>query len=106
MAVVKLVESMWTFEKRKKHSDELAEAGRKLYEKLVGYTDSFLEVGASLKKAQDTYERALGQLRDGRGSATKLAHSMLLLGVTPTGSKRLPAQVLDSDGDDQGNSAN
>ena len=105
MAVVKLVESMWTFEKRKKHSDELAEAGRKLYEKLVGYGDSFVEIGTALKKAQDVYDRALGQLRDGRGSATKLAQSMLELGVTPAAGKRLPAQLLANDSDAQGNNA-
>ena len=104
MAVVKLVESMWTFEKRKKHSDELAEAGRKLYEKLVSYGESFVEIGGALKKAQDVYDRALGQLRDGRGSATKLAQSMLELGVTPAGSKRLPDKLLAPDSDDQGSS--
>lgn len=37
MAVVKLAEGLWTLQKRKESADEIAEAGRKLYEKLTNF---------------------------------------------------------------------
>jgi DNA recombination protein RmuC len=90
MAVVKLVEGLWTFQRRQESAEEIAEAGRKLYEKLVGFATTFLELGNSLQKSSGAYERALGQLKTGRGSAVDLAEKMLELGVSPAAGKRLP----------------
>jgi DNA recombination protein RmuC len=45
MAVVKLVEGIWTFQKRKESADEIAEAGRRLYDKLSTFAQSFVSVG-------------------------------------------------------------
>lgn len=104
MAVVRLIQGMWVFEKRRKGSEEIAETGRKLYEKLVGFADSFVEIGDALKKSQLTYDKALGQLRTGPGNATKLAGKLLSLGVTPSTGKRLPSQVQPDD--DEGDDAN
>ena len=44
MAVVKLVEGIWTFQRRKESADGIAEAGRRLYEKLTGFAHTFLDV--------------------------------------------------------------
>lgn len=104
MAVVRLIQGMWVFEKRRKGSEEIAETGRKLYEKLATFGESFLEIGEQLKKSQTTYEKALGQLSTGPGNATRLASKMLTLGVTPATGKRLPPQLLGSD--DEGDDAN
>ncbi|MET0291204.1 MAG: DNA recombination protein RmuC [Steroidobacteraceae bacterium] len=90
MAVVKLVEGLWTFQRRQESADEIAEAGRKLYEKLVGFATTFLEVGASLQKSNAAYDKAMGQLSTGRGSAVALAEKMVELGVTPSAGKQLP----------------
>ena len=90
MAVVKLVEGLWTFQRRQESAEEIAEAGRRLYEKLTGFAATFVELGASLQKSSGAYEKALGQLSTGRGSAVGLAEKMLELGVTPAAGKRLP----------------
>ena len=102
MAVVRLIQSMWVFEKRRKGSEEIAETGRKLYDKLVSFGDSFVEIGEQLKKSQATYDKALGQLSSGPGNATKLANKLLTLGVTPSTGKRLaqPLQPAEDEGDD------
>ncbi len=90
MAVVKLVEGLWTFQRRQESTEEIAEAGRKLYEKLTHFATTFLEVGQQLEKSRATYDKALGQLSTGRGSAIALAERMRELGVTPAAGKRLP----------------
>jgi DNA recombination protein RmuC len=94
MAVVKLVEGIWTFQKRKESADEIAEAGRKLYEKLTNFAQTFLDVGEAIGDAAKAHEKALGQLRDGRGSAIRLAEQMKALGVTPAPGKQMPAALL------------
>ena len=90
MAVVKLVEGMWTFQRRQESAEEIAEAGRKLYEKLNGFVTTFLEVGSLLERSSAAFEKARGQLSTGRGSAVSLAQKMLSLGVSPAGGKQLP----------------
>jgi DNA recombination protein RmuC len=99
MAVIKLVEGIWVFQKRRESAEEIAEAGRKLYEKLTTFAQSFLEIGASLGKAQAVFEKARDQLSTGRGSAIKLAEQMRELGVTPGPGKELPPSLTAPDPD-------
>jgi DNA recombination protein RmuC len=94
MAVIKLVEGIWTFQKRKESADEIAEAGRKLYEKLTNFAASFISVGRAIKQSSDAFEQAQGQLSTGKGNAIKLAEDMKKLGVTPAAGKTMPAQLL------------
>lgn len=93
MAVVKLVEGLWTFQRRQDSADEIAEAGRKLYDKLSGFVATFLEIGAALEKSQNAFDKARGQLATGRGSAVSLAEKMVELGVSPSAGKRLPESL-------------
>jgi DNA recombination protein RmuC len=93
MAVVKLVEGMWTLQKRKESADEIAEAGRKLYEKLTGFAGTFVEVGEAIQRAQGTFEKASAQLSTGKGNAIRLAQRMVELGVGPAAGKVMPPQL-------------
>lgn len=99
MAVIKLVEGIWTFQKRKESADEIAEAGRKLYEKLTNFAQSFVNVGRAIKQSSDAFEQAQGQLATGKGNAIKLAEDMKKLGVTPAPGKQMPTQLLPNDED-------
>ena len=83
MAVVKLVEGMWTFQKRKQSTDQIAEAGRKLFEKLTTFAASFVDLGTAIGKARDTFDKAQGQLSTGKGNAIGLAQKMVELGGQP-----------------------
>jgi DNA recombination protein RmuC len=99
MAVVKLVEGIWTFQKRKESADEIAEAGRKLYEKLTNFAQSFVNVGRAIQQSQAAFDQAEGQLAKGKGNAIRLAEQMKELGVTPAPGKQMPAALLrDDDG--------
>jgi DNA recombination protein RmuC len=97
MAVIKLVEGIWTFQKRKESADEIAESGRKLYEKLVTFASTFVKVGTQIRQAGDAYEEAQKQLSTGKGNAIRLAENMKELGVTPAAGKLMPPQLLQPD---------
>jgi DNA recombination protein RmuC len=97
MAVVKLVEGMWVFQKSSESAEEIAAAGRKLYEKLFSFSQSFLEVGESLARTQAVYDKARGQLATGKGNAIRLAEQMRELGVNPGPGKLLPRELTEGD---------
>jgi DNA recombination protein RmuC len=102
MAVIKLVEGIWTFQKRKESADEIAEAGRKLYDKLANYAESFLDVGRAIDQSQKAFKKARDQLSEGRGNALGLAEKLKDLGVTPSAGKQIPAALLGSSSPDEG----
>ena len=95
MAVVKLAEGLWTLQKRKESADEIAEAGRRLYEKLTNFAQTFVDVGAAIEDAQRTYEKARGRLATGKGNAIGLAEKLKDLGVTPAPGKQMPPVLLE-----------
>ena len=99
MAVLKLVEGMWQFQKRKESADKIADAGKRLYEKLTTFANTFLEVGEAIEKAHGTFEKAKGQLSTGRGNAIRIAQQMVELGVGPAPGKVLPAELVQLAGD-------
>ncbi len=99
MASLKLIEGMWVYQRRKESADKIAEAGRKLYEKLSGFTETFVEVGDAIHRAHGVWEKAQGQLSTGRGNAIRLAEKMLKLGVTPAPGKAIPAKLVELAGE-------
>ena len=92
LAVARLVEGLWVIEKRERSADEIAEAARKLYEKLANFAASFLGIGDALEAAGKAYHQARGQLSEGPGNAIRLAERLKELGVQPT--KSLPDELL------------
>jgi DNA recombination protein RmuC len=102
MAVLKLVEGMWLFQKRKESADKIADAGRKLFEKLTTFSETFVEVGVAIERAHGTFEKARGQLATGKGNAIRLAQKMVELGVGPGPGKVIApalAAMASDDGD-------
>ncbi|HZP88574.1 MAG TPA: DNA recombination protein RmuC [Burkholderiales bacterium] len=93
MAVVKLIEGIWVVQKRKDSAEKVFEAGRKLYEKLVNFAETFEEIGRSIERMQVQYVKARGQLAKGKGSAIDLAEGMCELGVVPSRGKVLPESL-------------
>lgn len=100
MAVIKLVEGMWAFQKRKQSADKIAELGGKLYDKLTNFASSFLEIQSAIERTNKAFEKAKGQLADGKGNAITLALGMKKLGVTSGRGKVFPTVLLGPETDD------
>lgn len=101
MASLKLIEGMWLYQRRKESADKIAEAGRKLYDKLTIFSNTFVDVGTAIGKAQATFEKAQGQLATGKGNAIGLAEKMKKLGVTPGAGKVMAAELVELAGDEE-----
>ena len=100
IACLKLINDLWIKDRQSKNAREIVKRGERLLEKLAGFVESFEKIGASIKKADNAYSEALGQLRDGRGSLITQAMQLKELGLNPK--KALPGSMLPIDyGQDQ-----
>jgi len=80
-AVLKIASELWRKDKESKGYVEIAECGASIYEKLVVFLGFMEDLGESLGKAQASYDKALNNLRDGRGNLLGRAQRMTELGL-------------------------
>ena len=94
LLVLKIVADIWQIEKQSKNAIEIAEKAGELYDKLLGFVESMEDVGAGLKKANQNYEKAMGQLSTGKGNAIKKAEELKVLGADTK--KQFPERLIDN----------
>ena len=94
LLVLKIVADIWQIEKQSKNAIEIAEKAGELYDKLFGFVESMEDVGAGLKKANQFYEKAMGQLSTGKGNAIKKAEELKALGADTK--KQFPDRLIDN----------
>ncbi|MFZ1677611.1 MAG: DNA recombination protein RmuC, partial [Saprospiraceae bacterium] len=81
IATLKIVADLWKREQQSKNAIEIARQGGRLYEKFVGFLESIEDVGRHITKSQDFYNKAMGQLKDGKGNLIDQAEKLKSLGV-------------------------
>jgi DNA recombination protein RmuC len=94
LLVLKIVADIWQIEKQSKNAIEIAEKAGELYDKLFGFVESMEDVGQGLKKANQNYEKAMGQLSTGKGNAIKKAEELKALGADTK--KQFPDRLIDN----------
>jgi len=92
IACLKMFSDLWRREWQNKNAKQIVYAGEALYSKFVGFTQTFEEIGKSLNKSQDQYNKALGQLKDGRGNLIMQAIRLKDLGLKSD--KKIPSNML------------
>ena len=68
IACLKLFSDLWKRDDQSKNAIKIVKQGIALYEKFVIFTKTFEEIGDSIKSSQVKYDKALGQLKDGKGN--------------------------------------
>jgi DNA recombination protein RmuC len=94
IACLKLISDLWRREWQNKNAQQIVATGEALYEKFVGFTQTFEDIGKSLKASQEKYDKAVGQLKDGRGNLVNQANKLKKLGLKS--SKKISANLLSS----------
>lgn len=97
-AILKIVDDLWRRDSQDRYALEIARQGGALYDKFVGFAESFLSVGDALGRTDKAYRMALGQLKEGNGNLVRRAESLRKLGVKA--SKKMPAALAPLDEDD------
>ena len=98
IAALRLALDLWKREFQEKNIMDIVNRGTVLYEKLVGFTDTFLKIGDTLKSASTAYDTALGQLSNGRGNVVRQAEMLKDLGITPK--KQFSPRIASKDEND------
>lgn len=82
IATLKLVKDMWRKDAVDKNAQEIADKAGKLYDKLVGFVETFEKVGTQLEKASETWGDARKQLTAGKGNLISQALKMQALKIS------------------------
>jgi DNA recombination protein RmuC len=88
MAMLRMIRSLWQQDDINKNAEAIAERAGKLYDKFVNLYETLEDLGKHLERSQASYDKALGQLRDGKGNLTRQVEQLSELGAKHD--KRLP----------------
>ena len=88
VVVLRLILMTWQNTRQEKNYQAIRKAASGIYEKYVTFTESYLTLGRQIDAARATYEKGVGQLREGRGNLSSKLESLLQYGVTTN--KHLP----------------
>ena len=78
---LKLISDLWKREWQNKNAMEIVNRGERLYEKFIGFTKTFEDIGKKIEESRESYEKALGQLKDGKGNIIHQAQHLKKLGL-------------------------
>lgn len=81
LATLRMVEYFWQHERQSRNAVEIAERAGSLYNKLRGFLADMEKLGHQLDNCQDSYEKALNKLSQGRGNLISQAARFPDLGV-------------------------
>ena len=87
---LRLIADIWKINTRNKEAEAMAETCGGIYDKIIGFLDTFENVGNAVKKAQDEYEKAKGQLTTGNGNVIKKLEDLRQKGIKTKTKKSLP----------------
>lgn len=91
MVVLRLIFLTWQNTRQEKNYEAIRKAAAGIYEKYTSFAESYVALGRQIDTARSTYEKGVGQLREGRGNLSSRLESLLQYGVTTT--KHLPTEM-------------
>lgn len=92
ISALRLSLDLWKRENQVKNIQAIIKRGTSLYEKIAGFTDTFLGIGDKLAGLQRDYDKAFNQLSDGNGSVVRQAEMLKGMGLTPK--KRISSRLM------------
>lgn len=92
ISALRLSLDLWRRENQVKNVQAIIRRGTALYEKIVGFTDTFLNIGDRINVLQKDYDKAVNQLSEGNGSVVRQAEMLKDMSLTPK--KKISARLL------------
>jgi DNA recombination protein RmuC len=97
---MRTVASVWSVHKQNRNAQEIARRAGLLYDKFAGFVGNLQGVGERLSQAQQSYDRAYGQLTSGAGNLLRQTEQLRELGARST--RQLDRALLENDRDSAG----
>lgn len=96
MAILRIIHHLWRQEDQTCNSLAIAKQAGNLYDKFIGFLESFEEIGVRLHQTRSAWEVARNRLVAGKGNLVSRAEGLKELGVQSN--KTLPASIQAEDG--------
>ena len=87
---LRLIADIWKIDTRNKEAQSMADTCGSIYDKLLGFLETFENVGSAVEKAQEQYDKAKGQLISGKGNVVKRLTELRQKGINSKSKKSLP----------------
>ncbi|MDQ7003140.1 MAG: DNA recombination protein RmuC [Ghiorsea sp.] len=91
-ATLKLIEQLWRYERQSENVAKLTKQAGNLHDKFVGFIESFEDIQTHMGRAQKSYDKAFGQLKNGRGNLINQVQT--LADLSGKAKKEIPAHLL------------
>ena len=98
LATMRTVASVWSVHKQNTNAQEIAGRAGLLYDKFAGFVENLQNVGDRLRQAQQSYEKAFGQLSTGAGNLLRQTELLRDLGARNT--RQIDPQIVEQSGVD------
>ena len=83
LMTLQLVYNLWQSDRQNKNVANIVKKAKDLYDKVVGFEDTFNEVGKSIDQLQTSFATARKQLYDGTGNIMRRVEKLKDLGIVP-----------------------
>jgi len=97
LATMKIVQSIWRYEKQNKNAERIANEAGKLFDQFVLVLESLSEIGRHIDKAQSSYDETIKRLSTGRGNLVSKIENLEKLGAKTK--KQIPSEIKDNSDD-------
>ncbi len=93
LAILRTINTLWDVERRNKNAEEIAARAADLYDKFVGFVETFKTARKQLGSAINNLDKAEDQLVEGRGNVVRRIEQLRDMGVAPK--KQLPPEMTE-----------
>ena len=83
MMALQLAYNLWQADRQGKNVEEIVRRAGALYDKVVGFQDSFDDIGNYIGRLTKSFEEAKKKLYEGNANIMRQTESLKELGVTP-----------------------
>jgi len=93
LATLRTIVSLWTSEKQRKNTLEIARQAGALYDKFDGLLQDLIQIGKKLDDSKEFYEGAMNKLTSGKGNLISRVENIKQLGAKAK--KSLPMNLIE-----------
>ena len=83
MMALQLAYNLWQYDRQGKNVEQIVKSATDMYEKMAGFSDTFLDIEAQIARLSKSFTLAKDRLYEGRGNIMRRMESLKSLGVTP-----------------------
>lgn len=91
LMALQLTHTMWQNFRMTKNVEEILHQSNELFDKFVTFAETFVKLGVGIERLQQDFNRAKGQLNEGKGNIVRRLEGLKTLGISPK--KQIPESL-------------